>query len=241
MPRMARAVLAGVPHHLTQRGVNRQTVFLTDGDRRIYLELVLESAQRFSVELLGYCLMTNHVHWIVVPGQSDSLAKAFAQAHGRYAHYANAVLHRSGHFWQNRFFSCALEPAHLWAALRYVERNPVRAGLVEIADQWPWSSASVHTGRMDKPDWLDVTGWSHRFTQMDWLSFLGATQLADSERLLRIHTYAGRPLGSQAFVESAELKLGRRLQKSKGGRPAKANRSLPINEPAEEAIPALDT
>jgi hypothetical protein len=76
---------------------------------------------------------------------------------------------------------------------------------------------------------------------MDWLSFLGATQLADSERLLRIHTYAGRPLGSQAFVESAELKLGRRLQKSKGGRPAKANRSLPINEPAEEAIPALDT
>jgi hypothetical protein len=98
----------------------------------------------------------------------------------------------------------------------------VRAGLVEVADQWPWSSASVHTGRMDKPDWLDVTGWSHRFTQMDWLSFLGATPLADAERLLRIHTYAGRPLGSQAFVESAELTLGRRLQKSKGGRPAKS-------------------
>jgi REP element-mobilizing transposase RayT len=109
MPRMARAVLAGVPHHVTQRGVNRQAVFLTDCDRRVYFELVLEGAQQFGVGLLGYCLMTNHVHWIVVPSASESLTKAFAQAHGRYAHYANALLRRSGHFWQNRFFSCALE------------------------------------------------------------------------------------------------------------------------------------
>jgi putative transposase len=229
-----------VPHHLTQRGVNRQAVFLTDCDRRIYLELALESAQRFDVNLLGYCLMTNHVHWIVIPERFDSLAKAFAQAHGRYAHYANAVLRRNGHFWQNRFFSCALEAAHLWAALRYTERNPVRAGLVEIADQWPWSSAGVHTGRVAKPDWLSLTGWSDRFTQSDWRSYLGAIQLADAERLLRIHTYTGRPLGSQVFIESAELTLGRRLQKSRGGRPAKADRPLASNDMDREAVPCLD-
>lgn len=239
MPRMARAVLAGVPHHVTQRGVNRQAVFLTDCDRRVYFELVLEGTQQFGVGLLGYCLMTNHVHWIVVPSGSESLTKAFAQAHGRYAHYANALLRRSGHFWQSRFFSCALEAAHLWAALRYVERNPVRAGLVEIADQWTWSSAAVHTGRADRPDWLDLAGWSSRFTQADWQKYLGAAELAEAERLLRIHTYSGRPLGSQAFVEAAELALGRRLQKSKGGRPPNAHTPLAIEDANQELIPGF--
>ena len=152
MPRIARVVLAETPHHVTQRGVDRQAVFFSDADRRVYLELVQHSAQQFQTRLLGYCLMSNHVHWIVIPCQPDSLARAFGEAHGRYAHYANALRNRSGHFWQNRFFSCALERSHLWAALRYVERNPLRAGLVAAADEWPWSNAAARTETVSWPD-----------------------------------------------------------------------------------------
>ncbi len=121
---MARAVLTGVPHHLTQRGLDREPVFFSDTDREVYLGLVRSAGARFGVDLLGYCLMTNHVHWVVVPRMADSLARAFGEAHGRYAAYANARISRSGHFWQNRFFSCCLDGTHLWAALRYVEKKP---------------------------------------------------------------------------------------------------------------------
>ncbi len=118
MPRMARAVVPGVPHHLTQRGLDRQDVFFEPSDYEVYLTQVRTNAQRFGTDLLGYCCMTNHVHWVVVPQSADSLARTFGEAHGRYAAYANAKLGRSGHFWQNRFFSCALDRAHLWSALR---------------------------------------------------------------------------------------------------------------------------
>src|SRR5271157_2572367 len=164
MPRMPRAVLPHLPHHVTQRGVNRQAIFLRDADRSVYLQLVLSAADRFGLTMSGYCLMPNHVHWIVIPSTATALARAFGEAHGRYAHYANALRNRSGHFWQNRFFSCALETSHLWAALRYVERNPLRAGLVAAADAWPWSSAAARTGTVSWPDWLDVGDWSATFT-----------------------------------------------------------------------------
>jgi putative transposase len=199
MPRIARAVLAEVPHHITQRGVDRQTVFSSDPDRRVYLELVKDSAQQFRTRLLGYCLMPNHVYWIVVPGQPDSLSRAFGQAHCRYAHYANALRKRSGHFWQNRFFSCALDTAHLWAALRYVERNPLRAELVAAADEWPWSSAAARTGTVPWPVWLDACAWSAKFTAEDWRTYLDSTDLTEADLRLRINTYSGRPSGSAAL------------------------------------------
>src|SRR5580692_8744884 len=114
MPRMARAVLPGVPHHLTQRGLNRQDIFFDTADYEVYLAQIRQSAARFGTSLLGYCCMTNHVHCVVAPDAPGSLARTFGEAHGRYASYANAKLARSGHFWQNRFFSCALDDAHLW-------------------------------------------------------------------------------------------------------------------------------
>ena len=154
MPRMARAVLPGVPHHLTQRGLDRGDIFFHTSDYEVYLSQVRTHAARFGADLLGYCCMTNHVHWVAVPQEPGSHARAFGEAHGRYAAYANSKLARSGHFWQNRFFSCALDPAHLWAALRYVERNPVRAHMVERADAYRWSSAAAHCGTGPFPEWL---------------------------------------------------------------------------------------
>ncbi len=151
MPRMARAVLPGVTHHVTQRGVNRQTVFLCRSDYEVYLGLVRASARRCEAWLVGYCLMPNHVHWVVSPPEADSLTHVFGEAHSRYAHYANSKLNRSGHFWQNRFFSCALDGAHLWAALRYVERNPVRAGLVAAARNAHGSRVGAAGERLFRP------------------------------------------------------------------------------------------
>lgn len=108
--------------------MNRQRIFFSEDDYQVYLDLVAHAAKQFDVTLLGYSLMPNHVHWIAIPAQLGSLARGFGHAHNRYANYGNAKFQRSGHFWQNRFFSCALGDAHLCAALRYVELNPVRSG-----------------------------------------------------------------------------------------------------------------
>ena len=125
MPRNARFVLADQPYHVTQRGNNRQDVFFSSDDRELYLDLVRDNLADAGVRVYAYCLMTNHVHWIVVPERGDSLAVLFRRVHGRYAQYLNVRRRRSGHLWQARYFSCVLSPAHLDVALCYVERNPV--------------------------------------------------------------------------------------------------------------------
>ncbi len=221
MPRMPRAVLPGVAHHLTQRGVGQQSVFFSDADRRVYLQLVQANAARNGVSLLGYCLMSNHAHWIVIPAEPDSLTQAFGEAHSRYAHYANAALDRRGHFWQSRFFSCPMDEPHLWRSLRYVERNPVRAGLVDAAEDWPWSSARCHAGLCPAPPWLSMRAWREWFTTDEWRLMLAADTLAEADRQLRQCTYSGRPLGSADFIQRGEEALGRPLRARKRGRPRK--------------------
>jgi len=215
---MARAVLVGVPHHLTQRGVDRGRIFFTDRDCEVYLELLRANAKRHALTVLGYCLMVNHVHLVASPQGADSLARAIGKAHCQYAAYANAKLSRTGHFWQNRFFSCALEECHLWAALRYVERNPVRAGLVSQAAEWPWSSARAHA--MGTADPLVSEGLvGGRFAREEWAVMLEAGTMDDAEIRLRSHTYTGRPVGSSEFIAAAEAALKRRLARQRGGRP----------------------
>jgi len=219
---MTRAVLVGVPHHLTQRGLDRPPVFFVDADREVYLGLVRAAAARFGADLLGYCLMTNHVHWVAVPRAEESLARAFGEAHGRYAAYANARIARSGHFWQNRFFSCPLDRAHLWATLRYVERNPCRARLAVSSSAYPWSSAAAHSGAAPPPDWLEPEPMRSCFKPPDWAAYLESDTMASEEAALRRNTYTGRPVGSPQFVAWAESRLGRTLTAQPGGRPKKA-------------------
>lgn len=128
MPRVARIVVPGLPHHVTQRGNNRQDVFFTNDDRRAYLNLLIDQCNRHSVRLLGYCLMDNHVHLIAVPRRADSLAKAIGRTHWLYTQHVNRVHHRSGHLWQNRFFSNAMDEEHCLLAMRYIEWNPILRG-----------------------------------------------------------------------------------------------------------------
>jgi len=124
MSRIARAIAVGCAHHVTQRGNNRQDVFFVDEDPRVYLQMLAEQAGRYGLEVLGYCLMTNHVHLIGVPHAEDSLAKAVGRTHFRYSQYINRLHRRSGHLWQGRFYSCALDERHLWLAMKYIELNP---------------------------------------------------------------------------------------------------------------------
>jgi len=141
MPRRPRAVFPGVAHHITQRGNNRQPVFFSDDDRRFYLDLLSHHSTRSGVRVIGYCLMTNHVHLVAVPEREDSFARALRHAHSEYALARNRADGRSGHLWQNRFFSCPLDSSHLMAALRYTDLNPVRAALCLQA--WDWRGRAL--------------------------------------------------------------------------------------------------
>lgn len=156
MPRRQRVVLPEVAHHVTQRGVDRSNVFVTDGDRQTYLGLVQEDLQPAGARLLAWCLMTNHIHLMLLPESVHSLAMLLRRVQGRYAQYFNARVRRSGHLWQNRFFACAVDEQHLWRALRYVERNPVRAGMVGRAEEYLWSSARAHVQEKDHSGLLDM-------------------------------------------------------------------------------------
>ncbi len=134
MARLARVIAVGVPHHVTQRGNARQFILASDDDRRVYLDLLRHYAALYELSLLGYCLMSNHVHHVPIPQRADSLALTFKHTHGRYAAHWNIRHKSSGHAWQGRFYSCPLDDLHLWQALRYVELNPVRAGMVNQAN-----------------------------------------------------------------------------------------------------------
>ncbi len=238
---MPRAVLVDAPHHLTQRGIDRRQVFFCDADYSIYLGLIRSCAERFGVNLLGYCLMPNHVHWVIVPRDPDSLARAFGDAHGRYAAYANAKLARSGHFWQNRFFSCSLDTSHFWTALRYVERNPVRGLLADHAGTFRWSSAAAHLGVISPPEWLESEPMRSTFTPEQWAVYLASETLGEAETEVRKNTYSGRPAGSANFVEWAESSLGRRLTPQKGGRPCgKTAVSVAVGRSGEAGLVDLE-
>ncbi len=172
MGRFARVVAVDVPHHVTQRGNARQVILGSDEDRLTYLALLRQYSELHGMGLLGYCLMSNHVHLISVPHAQDALAQALKQAHGRYATYWNARRASSGHVWQGRFYSCPLDESHLWEALRYVELNPVRAGMVASAEEWRWSSARVHCGTESVDAMLERERWG---------------QALDRERMATVH------------------------------------------------------
>lgn len=214
MARLARAVAAGVAHHVTQRGNRRQPTFFGDADYRAHLELLAAACRRFGVALWAYCLMPNHVHLIAVPAAASGLRLALGETHRRYTRAVNQRQGWTGHLWQGRFSSCALDDAHLVAAARYIELNPVRAGLVRRARDWRWSSARAHlAGRDDgvvtvRP-LLDAVG--------DWRAFLGEEPEAALLERLRRHERTGRPLGSAAFVAGLQATLGRRLRPKKPG------------------------
>jgi putative transposase len=221
MPRVARIVIPGVPHHVTQRGNNRQDVFFVDDDRVAYLKLLAEQCALYDVRILGYCLMTNHVHHVLVPPRGDALAKALGRTHWRYTQYVNRMHGRSGHLWQNRFFSSAMDDDHCLLATRYAERNPLRAGLCRTAKRYRWSSAAAHCSGKDALGVLDMNTWNKLAAGLDWENELSLMVEPPDARRIRLSSHTGRPLASDSFISKLERRLGRRLRPMHVGRPRK--------------------
>jgi len=220
MARVARIVAVEHPHHITQRGNNRQIVFNNDTDRKKYLTLVKKYMEQYKISVLSYCLMPNHVHLVVIPHKKDSLAKTFNFAHMRYSQYFNKKTDSCGHLWQGRFYSCILDEPHLIMAARYIERNPVRAKMVKKAWQWKWSSAAYNAGMKEK-DILVENPLAEYIgeKQSDWKKRL---EERDSERFIKqikMQTAKGLPLALDGFIGKLEEKLGRNLKAKPRGRP----------------------
>lgn len=214
MARIARVVVPDYPHHVTQRGNRRQPTFLCEDDYATYLSLMAASCAACGTEVLAYCLMPNHVHLIMVPHSQDGLRAAIADVHRRYTRRINSREGWTGHLWQDRFHSFVLDEAQLLAAVRYIENNPVRAGLCNRPEEWAWSSARAHLAGTD--DAL-VRVAPLQGLVSDWAAFLGTpSEPALSERL-RLHMQSGRPLGSDEFIADLERRLARTLRPRKPG------------------------
>ena len=214
MARLARVVVPGYPHHITQRGNRRQQVFFEDSDYSYYLDLLKEWCGQEGIEVWAYCLMTNHVHLIVTPNKQSNLSRAIGEMHRRYTRMINFRNRWKGYLWQGRFASFPMDEHWLLKAAAYVELNPVKAGIVSNAWDYQWSSVHAHLSGKDSdgiilPDrLLAMTG--------DWRTYLQDAQYGVNDSLEQ-HERTGRPLGSEGFIEKAERLLERELKKKKPG------------------------
>ena len=216
MPRIARVCAAGYPHHITQRGNNKEKVFFDDEDRRLYLDILQRYKNKYGIKILAYCLMGNHVHILVVPGQEMALARAMGGTNLVYTQHVNRKYHRSGRLWQNRFFSSVVEEEpYLWAVMRYMEQNPVRAKLVKKAEEYRWSSARAHVLGVGD----DVLSRENGIKEKEIRSYREFIREEEEEinAAIRRATSTGRPLGGEGFIKKLEKRLNRDLFPKKSG------------------------
>ena len=222
MPRIARIIAPGYPHHITQRGNNRATVFFDDEDRQTYLKLLAGYSQKHHFRIWAYCLMSNHIHLLAVPETENSLARGIGLTNQMYTQYLNRKLSQSGRIWQNRFFSCVVEnEQYLWAVARYIERNPIKAELAARVDEYRWSSAKAHVTDVDD-SLLSADSW---LSSQDRSAYNEFVCLEDEETdiIIRRATNSGRPFGSESFIDMLEFHLNQALKPGKPGRPRKKN------------------
>jgi len=213
MARIARVIAPGIPHHITQRGNRRQQTFFCDDDYSAYIDLMAEWCGKYHVVIWAWCLMPNHVNLIAVPESEESLARAIGEAHRRYTRRINFREKWRGHLWQERFASFPMDEGHLIVAARYVEMNPVAAGIVASPEDYPWSSARAQLmGQDDKlvkvEPLLSIVG--------NWRDFLSLSS-EDEMTTFRKHERSGRPLGDESFVDNIEALLKRTLRPQKPG------------------------
>jgi putative transposase len=199
MPRLSRIVAPGTPHHVTQRGNRRQPTFFRDGDYLRYLQLAAETCANAGVACWGYCLMPNHVHLILTPKDEAGLRKALAPLHWRYTYEVNKREGWTGYLWQGRFASYAMDDAYFVQASRYAGLNPVRAGLVARAEDWPWSSVRAHLSGVD--DALVRTAPLAAHVQADMPRFFAADVAQEAMKKLREASVTGRPLGGAEWLK----------------------------------------
>lgn len=219
MPRISRVVAVGFPYHITQRGNYRQRVFERKDDYIRYLDWLKTYSSKYSLKIWAYCLMENHVHFIAVPMEPDSMARTFNTLHMRYSQFMNQRHNTTGHLWQGRFFSCMLDERHLYAGMRYVENNPVRARIVKKADEYRWSSAGSHVYRRVAPV---LSNDCHILESVsNWSAYLKEKEDKHLIDAIQRNTKTGRPCGDSRLILRLEKMLGRRLHAMPRGRPQK--------------------
>jgi len=214
MARIARLVIPRLPHHITQRGNRRMRTFFSNRDYQRYIGLIAKEKDKAGVEIWAYCLMPNHVHIVAVPNAEDSFCRLFRSAHLKYTRYVNQREEWQGHLWQERFHSFVMDERHLIAAVRYIEMNPVRAGLVDKPEQWRWSSVHAHMRGNDD----QLVKVAPMLTLINnWSNYLDSTPLPGDVQAIRRHSRTGRPAGDNNFLRHLEDLTGRRLRRRRPG------------------------
>ena len=221
MARLARIVIPAVPHHVTQRGNRRLPIFFSDEDRTAYLDLIAQACKAQGTACLAWCLMDNHIHLILVPQSEDGLRATLGEAHRRYSRRINFREGWRGFLFQGRFASYPMDDAHLLAAVRYVENNPVAAGMVARAEDWAWSSARSHiAGKRAGDDPLtDVRALGRHVRNWRALLRVGLEAMDDPATVEEIEarTRTGRPLASPEWIADAEAAMSRKLGPQRRG------------------------
>ncbi len=220
MPRIARAIAGGFPHHVIQRGNNKEKVFFEKEDRERYLSLLKKYSGKWDSPILAYCLMSNHVHLLTRPDMEKSLYKMMQGVTLCYTQYVNRTYKRTGRLWESRYHSCIVDKErYLWAAARYIEQNPLRAKMVKRVEEYPYSSARAHIiGARDEV--LGEELFEER-QRKDYIKFIRAGIPEEETNNIRYHTRTGRPFGSEEFIKKIEKKLERKFILLSPGRPKK--------------------
>ncbi|MBN1404898.1 MAG: transposase [Candidatus Omnitrophica bacterium] len=222
MPRIARLVIKGYPHHVSQRGNYSQKIFFCDKDKLYYLSLIKKYSEKYRLSILAYCLMNNHVHFIVVPKKGDSMAKTFDVVNAKYSQFINKKKRLKGHLWESRFYSCCMDDNHAYVATRYLEQNPVKAKLVDEAWQWRWSSALFHIG---EKDYSGILQKSDFLPQPDeWKKELKSTEPKIMINKLEWCTKTGRPFTEFSVIRKLEKIINKNLRQRRVGRPRKTEK-----------------
>ncbi len=234
MARAARIVFEGLAHHVVQRSNFQLKVFRDEEDRSKYCEFVNEFSERYKLKIYAYCIMDNHVHFIAVPENDDSLAMTFKNAHMRYSQYFNKKNNQRGHLWQGRFYSCPLDEKHTIEAVRYVERNPSRAGIVKIPWKYFWNSAYDHVpenhakksvNNFTRIKLFNLRDLGINWDPENWKEYLGFPDKKEFVSKLRSATKKGTPLFGVKFKKKMEKELGIKLDRKPRGRPKKKEKS----------------
>ncbi len=203
-----RTVASGVLHHITQRKNNHQDVFFVDDDRRHPLLHLKPKAEQYGLRIHACCLMIDHVRTVATPFQEESPARDIGRADYFVTRYVNKLYGRTGHMWQNRFFSRALDDRYCVNTSRYLERKSGRAKIVRKALRYPWSSAEVHVAGEDPPGLLSFSKLPAYCKGKRWNKQLQEPEDEQPIGPIRRSTFSGHSLGSDRFISKIETRAG---------------------------------
>ena len=240
MARRHRLSIDGLPLHIVQRGNDRQRCFFEDHHYSLYLGLLTELARPHGCELHAHVLMTNHVHLLLTPRASGNASSLMKNVGQRYVQYVNRTRNRTGTLWEGRFKSCLVDSeAYLLRCYRYIEMNPVRAGMVGDPSQYPWSSFSFNALGIPSPlvvphPTYQALGSADRTRRAAYRALFDGRDDSDLEEI-RSSVRTGIPLGTPAFLAQLAQR-GVRVQAGQSGRPPRNRGQTPVSL----ALPGLE-